>query len=569
MTVPVIRFNPLTLLGFGVSAIGSGRLPEVTPAIPDVSSTLAAPAPCDSSHHVGLLDLERSPEEDVTRRLLQRASFWNFRKISLTRPEDLQSDSFEQMLYTAALGDVFAAAGSDKAGSAALEKVLRGMGCDSEILAFARDYVKERARSVAGRIDLKTRESRRRLAVEFLDMALHARQEVGVSLFLARRLADVAGRDWKGLVQDHREMKTPYEKELIRFLQDEGGTVPFDRFFEHAMFNPEAGTYTGTTAERLIAPDPSLAPESFFTTASTDPILADAICSFSRKSWEALGLPIRFDLVEMGAGMGSLAEGVLSRLERMPEGDPFSKSVRYTIVEKSPALARLQTERLARFGPKARVLCRSAVFGPLPAVPAGVLFSNELVDMFPPRKIVNVGGSLFEAYVTHRGGLIQEINGPMREDTAKFLAERAIRLRPGETFYIQPDIDRWVTALASLERGWVATIDYGERREELRRTRHEFGRSMFRGYLRSDDPKYGLGLVSVQSYRNSPTGVARPKDMTVDVDFTTLEEAVRLSGVFQSPEFLTQREFSLRYAGERPKIGHFDNCRVMLLPKNV
>jgi SAM-dependent MidA family methyltransferase len=568
----MIRFNIVGLLSASLSSAALGASENAAASrLPESPATEALTATSRSFHFDGLLDLDRMDESDVSRRLLQRASLWNFRRLPVMERDGIEDDSLKQLFYMAALGDIFAAAaGREKKEAVSLEKTLRRMGCSMEMILFAKEYVPERARGIVKQLDIGNREARRRLACEFLDLALHSRQEVSLCLFLARRLATLSGMDWPALIRYHRESRSEYEQELISFLQNEASPVPFDLYYEHAMFNPRAGTYTGRTADHLIAADPQSSPECFFTTASYDPILAKAILCSARKLWERLGRPGRFDLVEMGAGMGKLADAVLSLVQDLPKEDPFRASSFYTIVEKSPALARIQKERLERFGNQVEVVCRSAVHGPLPAVRAGYLFSNELVDMFPPRKVLNLGGRLFEGYVAYRGGLIQEVTGPVREETAVFLEDRGIRLKAGESYFIQTDIDRWIATLdQALESGEVVTIDYGERRDALRAARSEFGRPMFRGYMPLTDPKYSLGVASLSSYRDSPTGVARPKDMTVDVDFTAIEEAVSRTHSLRPTALLSQRDFTRRACGEEPKIGHFNSCRVSLLSKGV
>lgn len=553
-------------------ATGSGMssLPAISPDVASASNAAVSGAHNFSSSHSGLIDLNRMTEPALRQVLLHRASIWNFRSLSLADREEITSDPNQQLLYLASLGDVFAASQDLKRSTALLEKTFRKVGCDAETIAFAKNYVQERSRMVVQKLVLNTREDRRRLAVEFLDLALHAHQEVAVCLFLAQRLANLSGLDWNGLLKERRERRSDYERALVECVKEDGGTVPFDSFFEHAMFHPHAGTYTGRTADYLISPDPASSPDSFFTTAASDPVLAQALLNYARGVWERAGAPERFDLVEMGAGMGTLAEGILEKTETLPDEDRFRQALRYVIVEKSPALARIQGERLARFGARLEVRNRSALHGRLPEVPFGMFFSNELVDMFPPRKIVNRGGRIAEVYVTYRGGLFQELDGPLREGTRAYLDDRKILLAPGETYYIQRDVDGWMSSLAAaLGRGEIVTIDYGERRSVLRRDRHEFGRSMFRGFLPKRDPKVAFGLVSLKTYCESPTGVARPKDMTVDVDFSALEEAVGRTPGLIPAGYLAQREFMRTYGREEPRLKGFHNCRVLLTSKSA
>src|SRR4029450_2755794 len=202
--------------------------------------------------------------------------------------------------------------------------------------------------------------------------------------------------------------------------------------------------------------------------------------------WEGLGFPGRFDVVEMGAGNRSLAEGILQGAEELAERDPewsrLKKALQYHIVEISPALAEKQAKRLERFGSKVRHHIQSAVHGALPRVASGVFLSNELVDMFSPTKLIHFEEELYEVQISGRGGFLQECLAPIRPEVRAFLDRQDLELYSGEVFYVQREIEEWVQNLnRSLEKGYVLTVDYGNHRDVLRDLKNDYWMRCFYG----------------------------------------------------------------------------------------
>ena len=167
---------------------------------------------------------------------------------------------------------------------------------------------------------------------------------------------------------------------LRQWLASEGGAVPFRRFMEAALYDPEFGYYTRQI--RTVG-----ARGDFSTSATLSPRLARAIASWVAE--EADG-GCRH-LIEIGPG-----SGVLHRALRQALGWRGRWHLRSHLVERSPVLRAEQQRELG--GPGRRVAWHETPEEALAAAgEAALIFSNELVDAFPV--------TLFE----HRDGVWQEV----------------------------------------------------------------------------------------------------------------------------------------------------------------
>lgn len=139
-----------------------------------------------------------------------------------------------------------------------------------------------------------------------------------------------------------------------------GGRISVEEFMRLALYDEEHGYYTKNIKTVGRGGD-------FSTSATMHGALAGTIANWLSK----------LDVIEIGAGDGSLAESVLSSF-----GWWRRRKTLYNIVDASPPLRRVQKERLAKFGK--RVVWHDSVEEALAGC-GGVadLFSNELVDAFP------------------------------------------------------------------------------------------------------------------------------------------------------------------------------------------
>src|SRR4030095_7779189 len=279
-------------------------------------------------------------------------------------------------------------------------------------LSQVHQFVREKEAALWAEVDTalsKMDEATLRMQVAmFFELALHSKEDVTTFLKLSSRAADRLGFHWAQIVQLHSAWEREYEAGIREHVDRQGGVITLEDYYHRAMFGPLQGVYTGQTAQELIG----FHPDSFFVTSSENKVFQALLARSLRPLWEGLGFPGRFDVVEMGAGNGSLAEGILQGVEELAERDPewsrLKKALQYHIVEISPALAEKQAKRLERLGSKVRHHIQSAVHGALPRVASGVFLSNELVDMFSPTKLIHFEEELYAGQISGRGGVLQE-----------------------------------------------------------------------------------------------------------------------------------------------------------------
>jgi SAM-dependent MidA family methyltransferase len=234
--------------------------------------------------------------------------------------------------------------------------------------------------------------------------------------------------------------------------------------------------------------------------------------------------------VECGAGTGRLAAQILDFAAR--EFGDFYAAVRYCAVEISAARRGEHVAALARHIAAGRA--RSSAELPL-EIPAGVIFSNELLDALPVNRVVRVGGELREIYVAVESGRLIEITGAISTPAlAEYFREQGIELAEGQEAEVGLEAAYWIEAAGRrLGRGFVLTVDYGYAARELYDARRARGT-----------------LLAYQRHRTAEDWLRGPgeQDLTAHVNFTSLEIAGRRAGL-AALGLVSQSHFLLALAG--------------------
>ncbi|TGQ49707.1 hypothetical protein EN836_32545, partial [Mesorhizobium sp. M1C.F.Ca.ET.193.01.1.1] len=243
------------------------------------------------------------------------------------------------------------------------------------------------------------------------------------------------------------------------------GEVTFADFMNLSLYgiNGEGGYYnSGDVAIGRGASD------HFPTAPEVSPAFGHTIGNALAEMYQAMGHPDRFDVVEMGAGNGTLARDVIDRLKA--EYPDVYRALNYVIVERSQALI---TRQRAKLEGEERI---SWVHASADALPLGnlqgVILSNELVDAFPVhRAFRQPGGRIEEIYVTiddygrfieKRGEASPELNAALHEPTMRRLLDRP-DTQSEQDLTINVRAISWMKDVyEALDKGFVITFDYGE-----------------------------------------------------------------------------------------------------------
>jgi SAM-dependent MidA family methyltransferase len=155
--------------------------------------------------------------------------------------------------------------------------------------------------------------------------------------------------------------------------------------------------------------------------------------------WIELGLPSRFDVVECGAGPGTLARSIMAAKPQCMD------ALRYVAVEVSEVQRALHPDNI-----ESR---ETMPEGPI----TGVVLANELLDNMPFRLFV-FDGAWMEAFVaqTPDGKFVEVLHKPA--ELPSVLPKTAAL---GSRVPIQDAASAWVgSALSSVERGRLVLFDY-------------------------------------------------------------------------------------------------------------
>jgi SAM-dependent MidA family methyltransferase len=260
---------------------------------------------------------------------------------------------------------------------------------------------------------------------------------------------------------------------LERTFADRGGAMPFDEFMALALYDAEHGYYT-----RRIA-DVGGRGGDFATAATLSAGLGRAVAGWVLAEIAHHGWRGPVHLIEIGGGNGELAASVLGAL-----GWWRRCSVRYHLVEVSPVLRERQRVRLGR-------AVRSWHASPAEALAAcggrALVFSNELVDAFPAKRLAFADGEWREVWVRFdAGGVREEFRGlPDALTVDTFSALGLADPLPGQRIEIHASYRDWLRDWAPRwKEGSILTIDYGAETADGAYSRRPGG--TMRGYFKHE-----------------------------------------------------------------------------------
>ena len=300
------------------------------------------------------------------------------------------------------------------------------------------------------------------------------------------------------------------------------GPIAFADYMEAALYDPDDGYYSSHVALGFEG--------DYLTSADLGAHFGRALARAFIDCWTALGKPAAWDLVEAGAGRGTLLRDVLTAVER--ERADAAKALRPAIVEVSPRLVAQQSGRLE--GRDIRWASDARALAPID----GVIFANEVLDAFPVRILARTDDGIREVFVDERDGrLVETLRAPTSPELRYRVPEG---LPPGGRWELSPAAEGWVAGLAAaLTRGYVLFVDYGGDESELL-TR--LGSGTLRGFSRHR-------LLS------DPFAEPGAHDLTASVNFTAIRRAAEGAG-FTFVGRASQRDalvaLGIRDAASRP-----------------
>ncbi len=317
-------------------------------------------------------------------------------------------------------------------------------------------------------------------------------------------------------------------EKIVREIR-ERGPIPFSRYMELCLYDPELGYYSRHVEQFGKTGD-------FYTSSDVHAVFGRVMARQFEEIWRILGRPEKITVKELGPGRGLFAQDVLDWSEKkFPD---FYDALHYVLIERSAPLCQRIAANLKprlKAGKAEVVAAYERVAGVV------IVFANEFFDALPV-EILSERGSL---RVDVRNGRLVETWVPSSAEELEFLDRYSVHPENGERLEIGFDARSAMTQTAEFEKGFVVAIDYGYTREEQLAGRH-------RGTLKA---------IRQHAVSMSPYEAPGEQDLTADVNFTALAAAVEKHGL-RAERLVTQSQFLMGIAETNQFADAFEDCRL-------
>lgn len=319
-------------------------------------------------------------------------------------------------------------------------------------------------------------------------------------------------------------------REKIEREIHERGPMPFSRYMEMCLYDPELGYYSQNVERFGKAGD-------FYTSSDVHAVFGRLIARQFEEMWRALGSPPNIEIVELGPGRGLFAQDVLDWSEK--KSPKFFHALRYLLVERSPALRRRLRATLDRHFKVGKASLAERLEATETPV---IVFANEFFDALPVEVVSAQGELRIDA---HDGKLTENWVSPSVQ-VLEFLGRYSVGPGSGERIEAQLLAQVYADQISkALHRGFLVAIDYGYTREEQLAGRHRGTLMAFRQHSVTANPYVAPG----------------EQDLTAHVNFTALAAAAEQNAMQVQP-LLTQSQFLIGIGEKHQFADAFEDCRL-------
>ena len=332
------------------------------------------------------------------------------------------------------------------------------------------------------------------------------------------------------------------------------GPIPFSRYMELCLYEPELGYYSRPREQFGKAGD-------FYTSSDVHAVFGRLLARQFEEMWRALGSPERVDVIELGPGRGLFARDVLDwSAKQFPE---FARGLRYALVEQSAHLRERLRERLSEHIAAGCATEFDAFESAASSAGENIIvFGNEFFDALPVEVIdhrgaVRVGiesGRFVESFVApsaaeneflDRYGVHPEEGERVEVPLAS--SERMDRIaeifRPADIGVLRllghPPLagdlvaqDDWRKS----KRGFVVLADYGYTRQEQLAGRHRDTLMTYRQHRASASPYEAPGEQDITAHVNFTALRARGVERGLDA-LALVTQSQFLIGIGEETQF--------------------------------
>lgn len=246
--------------------------------------------------------------------------------------------------------------------------------------------------------------------------------------------------------------------EIIKDSIRQNGPMDLGTYMELCLGHPEHGYY--------MTRDPFGEDGDFTTAPEVSQLFGEMIGAWLADLWIKMGSPREVMLVECGPGRGTLMADIL-RATKSVSG--FHDAVRVYLMEMSPVLRGIQSEKLATYEPQ-----WIDELSQLPAASPVLLVGNEFLDALPVRQLVRTKGEWMERGVSIGGGeSLCPAQIPVDLSMIKAVPARVVASGEDGTFETSRGLNQFVKSVNILlkkQGGAALFVDYGHVRSAMGET---------------------------------------------------------------------------------------------------
>lgn len=309
-----------------------------------------------------------------------------------------------------------------------------------------------------------------------------------------------------GLLQS---MRTVIKEKLI--LE---GYISFAEYMQIVLYHPKYGYYT--TKNKVIGIE-----GDFYTSANVGTIFGEAL---AEKFVNEVVKKDIYSILEYAAGEGKTALAILDYLVKFyPQ---IYENLTYNIIEISPEMRNKQKVALCSHMHKIKWIDNIAEIKPF----EGLVFANELLDAMSVHVLKYFKAGLLESYIYLNSGKIHKAYLPCSDEVNNNV-ELIPDLPVGSVLDFCTDAFTWLREIyENSSASIVYIIDYG----------YTIGRKRLPQYRKRST----IRCFKNHKIYNNPLAEMGQRDITADVDFTTLEKAAKSIG-FNTYKLENQGKFIL------------------------
>jgi len=270
--------------------------------------------------------------------------------------------------------------------------------------------------------------------------------------------------------------------------------ITLDKFIDLALYDKDIGYY--------MKRDPFGKDGDFITAPNLSRLFSEMIAVWIIGFWENLGSPKKFNLVELGAGNGSMMKILIETFKKFPR---FFNSCNIIIHEKSPKLIKIQKKELIQ----KKVIWLSDI-KKIKTFPT-IFIANEFFDSIAIKQFVKIDNLWFEKYVN-----IQNKEKPFFLnkiiDMKKFEKKIGYDISKNQNFIEYSFLGvKYLEKIANTikkNNGGLLIIDYGYFEKKMKNT---------------------LKAISKHKYKNILKDIGK-SDITYDINFYLFKKIIKKLG---------------------------------------